>query len=333
MSKLCHALLTEDEAVLLKALDPTQTDRIVALFAYGNGDAAISLLQTSPKTIAVHDIFDQPSLTAQIRLKQWLFENLECTSLRNFVGIEAGFDVAKRSEIIKAMLRELHSSDRAFWLKRIDCLRKGMANSDSTYKWTRGLRCFLAMYGRLPFGIRSMMLRLGMPFVSLFFPREERIHSLGYQQMKQHPVRVMERLIDSLKRINGVGYVTNSIVPYQEFKYLSFEGHAAIRKNFHRIQIIDKLHHDTLYNKIYLSNLIDYVSTEDFYSILNTLLPVRRTPWTMFLNSTYESATAHPHLQVGIEKGLFSIDWQLTNALRYSDRIGVYPGLTVVRGT
>lgn len=327
VSRLCHALLTEDESVLLRALEPSGADRILAIFAHGNGDAALSLLQTAPQTIYVHDHFDQPSLTAQIRLKHWLYQNLDCASFRRFLGIEAGFDVAKRSEIIEAMLYDLPGSDHEYWRERVGCLRRGMANSDSTHLWTRGLRLFYAIHGRVPVVCQRALLRLGMPLAPLFFPREERIHSLGYQQMKKHPARAMGRLMDRSQMVSGVG----SIALYRNFAYLSVKGHAAIREGFSRLEFVDELHPGMQYDKIYLSNLIDYVSRDAFHGILKTLLPGRTRRWTMFLNSTYESTSEHPYLQAGLDDGLFRIDWARTNVLRACDQVGVYPGLTVLR--
>ena len=90
MKRVCHALLTEDESVLLSALEPEGADRILAVFAYGNGDAALAMLQAGPRMVCAHDAFDQAGLTAQIRLKQWLYRNLDCWSVRRFISSYRG---------------------------------------------------------------------------------------------------------------------------------------------------------------------------------------------------------------------------------------------------
>lgn len=329
MKRVCHALLTEDESVLLGALEPASSDRILALFAYGNGDAALAMLQAVPLMICAHDFFDQAGLAAQLRLKQWLFQNLDCPSLRRFLGIGGGCYRAERVAIIEAILQDLPSSDKKFWMDRANSLRAGMAYSDSTHKWTERLRFFLATYGRMPVRIQTLLLWLAMPFGSMLFPGEERRHSLGYHQMKQNPRRVLARLVDRSERMLATG----SIFAYSELGYLSTEGHAAIRKNLHRLHIVDQVRREVGYDKIYCSNLIDYVPSSVFHELLEAVFSDRSRPHTVFFNSTYESAVAHPTLRRGLQEKLFLIDWQRTNELRDRDRVRLYPGLTVLRET
>ena len=329
MKRVCHALLTEDESVLLGALDPASTDRILAVFAYGNGDAALAMLQAVPEMICAHDFFDHPGLAAQLRLKQWLFQNLDCPSLRRFLGVGGGCGRADRVAIIEAILQDMPISDKKFWMDRASSLRAGLAYSDSTHKWTKRLRRFLALYGRMPVGMQTLLLWLAMPFGSMFFPREERRHSLGYHQMKQNPQRVLARLLDRSDRILATG----SIFAYSELGYLSTEGHAAITKNLHRLHIVDQAGRDVGYDKIYFSNLIDYVPSGIFHGLLEAVFGDRSRSHTVFFNSTYESAVAHPTLRRGLQENLFLIDWQRTNELRDRDRVRLYPGLTVLRET
>ena len=328
VKRVCHALLTEDEGVLLHALEPRSTDRVLALFAYGNGDAALAILQAVPQMICAHDLFDQAGLTAQMRLKQWLFENLDCTSLRKFIGVDGGWNRPERIEIIRAMLQDLPIADMTFWMERTSSLGAGMACSDSTHKWTTRFRRFRMIYSRMPAGGQSMLLWLAMPLVSMFFPREERRHSLGYRQMMQNPQKVVGALMDRSKE----SVASHSIVPYSEFGYLSTEGHAVIREHLHRLKIVEQVDPNAQYDKIYFSNVIDYVPCSVFHGLLETVLRDRSRPRTVFLNSTYESAIAHPSLRRGLEERLFWIDWERTNELRDQDRVRVYRGLTVLRG-
>lgn len=329
MAGLSHALLTEDECVLLRALEPAREDRILALFAYGNGDAALAMLQNGPATVCAHDFFDHGSLVAQLRLKQWLFQNLSCASLRRFIGIEPGFDPAKRSEIVEAFLREAPGPASGFWLKRLPCLRRGIAISDGTYKWSRTLRHLIAIYRRLPSAGQKALLGASIPLASLYFPHEERAYSLGYRQLRSNPHEALRRMTDRFHNLAGA----ETIISYRDFSYIAHRGHRAIRTYLDRLETRDQLPPNSTYNKAYLSNLIDYTSHDGFSAILNKLLPVLTRPWLIFLNSTYASTSWHPHLRTGLREGVFTVDAPRTLELRGIDRVGVYPGLTVLRNT
>jgi hypothetical protein len=325
MPSLTHALLTEDEAVLLEALEPSPDDRVLALFARGNGDAGLSLLQAGPSAVFMFDLFDRESLAAQFELKRWLFRRLDNPTLRSFLGIAEGCESGCPDSIIAAAMKELPASCAAFWQPRKACLRNGMALNDSTASWCRTLDRFWGIYRSLPPPLRVAAIRLGRWLAPFYFPREERRHSLGYRQLMAQPEKWLEKISSKLAT-GGV----SSLITYKDFRYLSPQGHEAIRRYLDRTQILNDLAPPVACNKIYLSNAIDYLPPRSFQTLLANVARIGGGSWRAFLNSTYASSDVHPHLRDGIREGLFYIDWQRTNRLRAMDCVGVYPGLTVI---
>ncbi len=326
MASLTHALLAEDESVLLDGLNPGPQDFILTLFARGNGDAALSLLQ-SGASVRLYDLFDQKSLVAQFEFKKWLFSNLDNTSLRKFIGVMNGFDPADRDPIINAALSQIPPQCRAFWAVRSACLRGGMVQTDSMSRWGRKLDWFMKRYRDLSNPIKGSVLLFGRLLAPFFFPREERKHSLGYRQLLQNPETVLQRFIGKQERRSATEYI-----PLQDFKYLQPEGHDAVRRNLHRAVVIDQLPPMETCSKVYFSNALDYLSGEGFETLLRRILPRLREGWRALLNSTYSSEKAHPHLEAGIRDGLYRINWEGTAKLRLKDRVGAYAGLTLISG-
>lgn len=326
MSSLTHALLTEDEAVLLEALEPSPDDRVLALFARGNGDAGLSLLQAGPSTVFMLDLLDQEALVAQFQLKQWLFHRLDNPSLRAFLGIADGFEPDRRDSLLSAAMHELSPLCRAFWRPRRACVRNGMARSDGTAAWCRTLNRLLRVYRMLPAPLRAASARSGRCLAPFYFPREERRYSLGYRQLMAQPEQVLDTFVGRL----GAKSVLN-LIPYADFQYLSPQGHDAVRRNLDRVGMLNGLPPPVPCNKFYFSNVIDYLSVDEFYALLRVAVPTGRKAWRAFLNSSLASSDVHPYLRRGIQEGLFRFDVDRTSRLRAIDRVGAYPGLTVIR--
>jgi hypothetical protein len=327
MRTLTHALLTEDEAVLVDGLDPSPLDNVLALFACGNGDAGLSLLQWGPRRVCIHDLFDPSALAAQFQMKRWLLTNLENATLRAFLGIQSESGEIDRNPAIEAAMRELPAAARSFWRPRIKCLRGGMARLDSTARWERLLKWSMERYRRMPSCLRGRALRVCLLLGCAYFPSRERRHSLGYRQLRRNPETVLERLIDRMRGDLGRG-----LIPYREFRYLSVEGQQAIRRHLDRVEVLDSLPPPVACNKIYLSNVIDYLPESRFHGLLESIASHSGGPWRAFLNSSYATPDYHPHLARGLDAGLFRLDAACTARLRSMDRVGVYPGITVVVG-
>ncbi|MCK6458183.1 MAG: hypothetical protein L6Q92_16845 [Phycisphaerae bacterium] len=326
MASLTHALLTEDESILLDALPPAPGDRILALFARGNGDAALSLLRAGPSNVYLFDLFDPQSLRAQFQLKLWLFRRLDNPALRAFLGIADGFDAAQRDSILRDALRDLPADCRAFWHARRHCVRNGMARRDGTATWCHMLRRSVRAYRRLPPPLRAGMLRISRVLAPLYFPREERQHSLGYRQLMANPDEVFSSFIGPRDADDF-----RNLIPYAEFQYLSAPGHEAVARNLDRAELLGELPPPEPCNKIYFSNVVDYLSAEDFHALLGRAIPAGGRPWRGFLNSSFAASRVHPHLQRAIDEGMFRVDEARTGRLRAMDRVRAYPGLTVIR--
>lgn len=334
MKRICHALLTEDEAVLLEALRPSAGDRIFALFAYGNGDAALALLAERPTSIVVYDLFDQPGLESQLRLKNELYRKLDVAAFRRFLGIEAGIRNRERIAITDDVMASLPANARSFWRSRRKSLARGLANSDATGRWVTRLRWFVRWQAQLPSALRRLILRTAVQLAPLYFPQEERRHSLGFRQMMNFPERALDRLVSPSPRSD-----VDPLLGFDRFRYISSPAYDRIRQIVDRIEIQCSTiptagpEFDRPFNKIYLSNVIDYLPQEGFQRLFSRLLVSQQSSsWTAFLNSTYDSHDYHPYLRNGLDAGCFEIDVDRTTALRKLDRFGVYPGLTVLQG-
>ncbi len=325
MASLTHGLLTEDEAVLLGALSPGPEDRVLAVFARGNGDAGLCLLQGGPVEVLVNELFDSPSLAAQLELKRWLIAQLDAAALRGFLGIDGPFDATMRDRVIERAMREVSPSCRSFWAERRAALHGGVARCDSTAAWERTLGRFLRAYQRMPRAVRFACVRAGRLVAPLYFPREERKYSLGYRQLRARPEETLERFA---QRLNKAGEL--SLIPYAEFRYLAAEGHAAIREHLSRLRMVDPLPAASESNRIYLSNVIDYLGESDFLQLVGRAAPIGRGPWRALVNTTYSSDGPHPYLAAGVRRDMLRIDHETTARLRARDRVGVYPGLTVI---
>ncbi len=327
MPSLSHALLTEDEAVLSDGLDLSSDDTVLALFARGNGDAGLSMLQWGPRRVCIHDLFDQSALEAQFQLKKWLFANLDNATLRAFLGIKSELDEIDRKMTIDTVIRELPPAATVFWRARIKCLCGGMARLDGTAQWSRLLKWYIHRYRRMPPFLRGRALRICLLLGCVYFPAEERRHSLGYRQLRNNPRAVLGRLIDKMRSDLGPG-----LIPYDEFRYLSVEGQQAIRRHLDRVEVLNSLPPPIACNKIYLSNVIDYLPENEFHALLESIARHSGGPWRAFLNSSYATRHSHPHLLRGLRAGLFWLDGSCTARLRAMDRVGVYPGMTVIVG-
>ena len=64
--------------------------------------------------------------------------------------------------------------------------------------------------------------------------------------------------------------------------------------------------------------------------LLQRLISSATPPWRLLFNSTYRSNLQHPHVMNVLGKKLAKVDRDLTAQLRGKDRLGVYPGLTVL---
>ncbi len=322
---LTHALLSEDEAVLLEGLNPTAGDRILALFARGNGDAALALLQSAPAQVFLYDLFDSRSLAAQFQLKRWLYTHLDNDALRRFVGLSPCSDPGWRRAVAAEAMRHLSPPCRRFWSQRSACLFAGMAGADSMARWGRLFRAAVAQCDTLEPRWRRVALRCGLLLAPFFFPREERRCSRGYRQMVQNPEGVVRRLAGRDRSAQPHGYI-----PYGEFNYLRQAGHAAIRRRLDQVVLLPRVPPPVACNRIYCSNVIDYMPGQRFRSLLDAVIPRGPVDWTALINSTYASNGPHPALLAGIREGQYRIDWPRTRQLRARDRIGVYAGLTII---
>jgi len=325
MASLTHGLLTEDEAVLLGALSPGPGDRVLAVFARGNGDAGLSLLQGGPVEVLVHDLFDPVSLAAQLELKRWLFAQLDAAALRGFLGIGEPYDATERDRVIARAMHEVSPGCRSFWSERRAALRGGVARCDSTAAWERTLGRFLRASERMPRAVRFACVRAGRLVAPLYFPREEREYSLGYRQLLARPDEMLERFT---QRLNEAGELR--LIPYAKFRYLAAEGHATIREHLSRLRMVDALTTANRSNRIYFSNVIDYLSKTEFLRLVGRAAPIGRGPWRALVNTTYASDRLHPYLEAGVQRGMLRIDHDETARLRLQDRVGVYPGLTIL---
>ncbi len=324
MASLTHALLTEDEAVLLHALEPSANDRVLALFARGNGDAGLALLQAGPTVVFMHDLFDHESLTSQFQLKQWLFRHLDNEKLRTFLAIDEGRQPIDRLAILDEALRELPPPCHEFWHPRRACVRAGMGRNDSTAAWCRTLAKFLAVYEKLPRPLQIASLFAGRCLAPFYFPREEREFSLGYRQLMQAPQSMLNRFTSRADRN------LEKLIPYATFQYLSLHGQESIRSDLNRIQLIDQLPAGHGCNKVYLSNIIDYLPEARFLELLRQIAASAKRPCRAFVNSSYDSPEPHPYLRSAEKSGVARIDTGRTNHARSTDRVRAYPGLSII---
>jgi AcrR family transcriptional regulator len=231
---------------------------------------------------------------------------------------------ARREEIIAWAMREVGPACRAFWEPRRAVLRGGMAQCDDTAKWERMLARFLRVYRRMPPGLRRVALRAARLIAPLYFPREEQAHSLGYRQLLERPEELAERFMRRLDAAGGL-----RLIPYAEFRYLSADGHAAVRTHLSRLRVAESIESRGACNKLYLSNAIDYLSEDSFRQLLRSATRGNGN-WRALVNTSYSSPGAHPCLKSAEEQGVLRIDRDLTGRLRAMDRVGVYPGLAVI---
>lgn len=157
-----HATLTEDEDVLVEALRPGPASRLRALFAFGNGDAALALVAAGAGRVEVADLFDPAGLAAQ------------------------------RAAKVAALERCTPGEARALFL--------GLGRVDSTASWGRAVARIGAMMRplfRWPRLLR-LVLRPALLLAPAFYPPPERMNSLGVRQLLEDPAPAMMALLERL---------------------------------------------------------------------------------------------------------------------------------------
>lgn len=327
MADLVHATLTEDEDVLLGALDPRPGERVLAICARGNGDAALALLAPGPEKVTVTDWLDLAGLSAQLELKITAISLWDAARLRRFLALERGMSESERDQLYAELVVKLSAEAQAFWRERRDAVRTGLVVADETRQWGRRLARLLPILRALrPFpGLRDGLLKLGLSLAGLFFPKEERQHSLGYRQLMEDPATALDALAERAGSAPGGDFVQAA-----RFAYLSPDGIARLKANLPRLE---KVPRDALpqgCTRFYVSNLIDYMEANEFDMLLQHLIASAKAPWRLLFNSTYRSNMQHPHVMNVLGKKLAKVDRDLTASLRAKDRLGVYPGLTVL---
>jgi S-adenosylmethionine:diacylglycerol 3-amino-3-carboxypropyl transferase len=331
MASLVHATLTEDEDVLAEALGPHEGDRVLVLFARGNGDAALALLAGSaagaPERVWACDWFDPPALRAQLALKLEAIRAWEPADFRRWLGLEPGMDASERGRRFDELLAALGEDERAFWRARRHAAGTALVAADETRRFGRlmvRLAPLLAFLKRWP-ALRTRLLKGAMAFSALFYPAEEQQHSLGYRQLLQDPENVLDPLIDRARAAPD-----GDLIRADRFSYLSAAGLARLRERAGRLALAERDRLPAGCNRIYLSNLIDYLPADEFDRLLDCLARAAAPPFRLFYNSTYRSNLQHPHVMPAIGRKLVRIDRELTARLRERDRLGVYPGLAVL---
>lgn len=323
---LLHATLTEDESVLLEALEPGPDDSCLALFAKGNGDAALALVAAGARLAEVHDRFDQAGLEAQLAFKKRLISTLSPDDLRRYMGLDPGFEPGVRARFTEILFDDLPLEAGRYWHARRDLLARGMVNSDQTREfgqllarvtpWVDSLRQYPSLLHHL--------LRLILVASPLFYPAPERLHSLGYRQLREDPLPALDRLLDRAGECHDGDFVGAS-----RMAYLLPAGLGRLRTRLDAIRPIAVLGAGP-YRKVYLSNLIDWLSARDFGDLLGTILDRCEPGARLFVNSTRRSDEDHPSLIPALRAARLVVDTATTRRLRRRDRLGVYPGLSVL---
>lgn len=327
MADLVHATLTEDEDVLLAALAPQPDDRVVAICARGNGDAALALLAQQPATVFVTDWFDRPGLVAQLELKLAALEAWDAVKVRRFLALERGMAESEREQLFGELVVKLSSEAQAYWRARREAVYTGLVVADETRQWgTRLARLLPVLRALRSFpNLRNGLLKLGMSLAGMFFPKEERQHSLGYRQLMEDPATALDGLAERAGAAPGGDFVQAS-----RFQYLLPAGLEKLKATHKNLTVGERANLPTGCNKFYISNLIDYIEANEFDMLLQQLISTATSPWRLFFNSTYRSNLQHPHVMNVLGKKLAKVDRELTTTLRQKDRLGVYPGLTVL---
>lgn len=327
MAELVHATLTEDEDVLLGALEPRPGDRVLALFARGNGDAALALLAKEPAAVTAIDWFDRLGLIAQVELKLAALQSWDALKVRKFLALERGMRETEREQLFGELVLKLSAEAQGFWKARREAVYTGLVVADETRQWGQRLARLLPVLRALRAfpALRDGLLKLGLSLAGLFFPKEERQHSLGYRQLMENPAVALDGLAERAGAAPGGDFVQAA-----RFAYLQPDGLAKLKALHDRLTIGTRDALPSGCNKFYLSNLIDYLEANEFDLLVQKLIESASGPWRMFFNSTYRSNMQHPHVMNVLGKKLAKVDRELTQALRQKDRLGVYPGLTVL---
>lgn len=327
MAELVHATLTEDEDVLVGALDPRPGDRVLAVCARGNGDAALALLARGPAAVSVADWFDRAGLSAQLELKLAALVAWDAVRFRRFLALERGMPEAEREQLFADLVVKLSPEAQGYWRARREAVRTGLVVADETRQWGRRLARLLPILRALrPFpGLRDGLLKLGLSLAGLFFPKEERQHSLGYRQLMEDPAAALDGLAERAGAAPGGDFVQAA-----RFRYLSPDGLKTLQELRGRLSIVGRDQLPQGCNRFYVSNLIDYLEANEFDLLLQRLIASGAPPWRLLFNSTYRSNLQHPHVMNVLGKKLAKVDRELTAQLRKQDRLGVYPGLTVL---
>jgi S-adenosylmethionine:diacylglycerol 3-amino-3-carboxypropyl transferase len=327
MADLVHATLTEDEEVLLGALDPKPGDRCLALFARGNGDAALALLAREPERVAATDWFDPQGLAAQLELKRTAIAVWEPRKFRRWLALEPGMGPGERARLYHELEAKLSSAAQGYWRARREAVNTGLVLADETSQWSKRLarmRPLLLMLDPIK-PLRNAVLKLGLSLAGLFFPAEEREHSLGYRQLLNDPAAALDPLL-----ARAGSSPDGDFVQATRFAYLSERGLERLRALDGRLTLVPRDQLPPGSNRIYLSNLIDYLEANEFDVLLQRVIASASPPWRLLFNSTYRSNMQHPHVMNVLGKKLAKVDRELTASLRARDRLGVYPGLTVL---
>ena len=254
-----HATLTEDEDVLLAALEPRPGDRVIALFAEGNGDAGLALLANAPDVVHLADWFAGPSLAAQVELKTAALAAWKPAVFRQWLGLVPGMEPGARERLFTELARKLSEPTRRFWMERRAAIAPGLVHSDQTRKFGRFLanwRPVLAALSRWP-GVERRVFGLALSFSGLPFPDTERRNSLGFRQLSEDPKAVLVGLFERI-RIAPDGDFVNP----ERFNYLSEGTLARLAGLTARLKLAPKDRLPEGVNRIYLSNLIDHLSAD-----------------------------------------------------------------------
>ena len=327
MADLVHATLTEDEDVLLGALDPQGTDRVLAICARGNGDAALALLARGPAAVTVTDWFDRGGLCAQLDFKLAMIAAWDATKIRKFLALDRGMTDSEREALFGELVVKLSAEAQSFWRERREAVKTGLVVADETRQWGRRLARLLPILRALRAfpSLRDGLLKFGLSLAGLFFPKEERQHSLGYRQLMEDPATALDSLAERAGAAPGGDFVQAS-----RFAYLSAAGLAKLKDHAPRLSVVARDAIPSGCSRFYVSNLIDYLEANEFDMLLQTLISGAAPNWRLLMNSTYRSNMQHPHVMNVLGKKLAKVDRDLTAQLRAKDRLGVYPGLTVL---
>lgn len=322
---LIHATLTEDESVLLEALRPGPGDRCLALFAKGNGDAALALVAGGADCVEAHDRFDQTGLEVQLELKKRMIRTMSVADLRRYLGLDPGFAPADRHRLTEMLFDDLSPEAGRYWQARSELLAQGLVSSDQTREFGRLLARITPWVEALrewP-SVLHHALRLVLVASPLFYPAAERRHSLGYRQLRADPVPALDRLLERAGECADGDFVGAA-----RMAYLMPAGLARLGPRLDEVRPV-RAPGTGPYSRVYLSNLLDHLSPHDFADLLGTVLDRCAHGARLFVNSTRRGDSCHPSLVGARQAGRIAIDESLTRRLRQRDQLGVYPGLTV----